>query len=114
MVAVSPARRTAFHILVRVEREDAHAVDLLHSHLLDGNSDVDRNLAMEITMGVLRWQSRLDLTLRPQVAIPLEKLDLEVLIALRMGAYQLQFLDRIPVHAVIHESVELVKQARKR
>src|ERR1051326_552578 len=69
---------------------------------------------MEITMGVLRWQSRLDLTLRPQVAIPLEKLDLEVLIALRMGAYQLQFLDRIPVHAVIHESVELVKQARKR
>jgi 16S rRNA (cytosine967-C5)-methyltransferase len=63
---------------------------------------------------VLRWQSLLDASFATLVAKPLKKLDLEVLIALRMGAYQLAFLDRIPGHAIVHETVELVKQSRKR
>jgi len=75
---------------------------------------VDRNLTMEIVMGVLRWRSALDASFAAFIPRALNKLDLEVLTALRMGAYQLAFLTRIPAHAVVNETVELVNQARKR
>ncbi len=110
----SPARLAAFKVLLRVERESAHAVELLHSSLLDKLSPLDRNLATEIVMGVLRWRSALDEAIAGFSSSPLKKLDLEVLIALRMGAYQLSFLTRVPPHAVLNETVELVKQAKKR
>jgi 16S rRNA (cytosine967-C5)-methyltransferase len=110
---VSPARQAAFTILLRVEHESAYAVELLHSGLLDPLSPVDRNLATEIVMGVLRWRSALDHTIARLSFTPFHKLDLEVLTALRMGAYQKQFLSRIPSHAVVNETVELVKQAKK-
>ena len=103
-----------FDILLRVERDQAYASELLHSHKLDGLSAADRGLATEIVLGVLRWQSALDAAIASQSSQPLRKLDLEVLIALRMAAYQLRFLDRIPTNAAVNESVELVKRARKR
>lgn len=99
---------------MRVERESAYAIELLHSGLLDDLSAADRNLTHEIVMGVLRWRSLLDSAIAGFLNIPLRKLDLEVLTALRMGAYQLAFLSRIPGHAIVNETVELVKQARKR
>src|SRR6266704_5220588 len=111
---VSSARAAAFTILLRVERESAYAVELLHSALLDDLSPSDRNLTMEIVMGVLRWRSALDATFAGFIPRALNKLDLEVLTALRMGAYQLAFLTRIPAHAVVNETVESVNQARKR
>jgi len=111
---VTPARWAAFTILLRVERESAYAVELLHSALLDDLSADDRNLATEIVMGVLRWRSLLDSAIAEFINIPFQKLDLEVLTALRIGAYQLAFLTRTPGHAIVNESVELVKQARKR
>jgi 16S rRNA (cytosine967-C5)-methyltransferase len=113
-MAVSPARAAAFAILLRVERESAFAVELLHSTILDGLSPVDRNLANDIVMGVMRWRSLLDDAISAFISGPFRKLDLEVLTALRMGCYQLAFLSRIPDHAIVHESVEVVKQARKR
>jgi 16S rRNA (cytosine967-C5)-methyltransferase len=113
-MATSPARHAAFQILLRVERESAYAVELLHSQLLDGLSPEDRNLTTEIVMGTLRWQSRLDERFAAFLRVPLRKLDLEVLTALRMGVYQLAFLSRTPGHAIVHETVELVKLARKR
>ena len=111
---VTPARWAAFTILLRVERESAYAVELLHSPLLDKLSESDRNLTTEIVMGVLRWRSLLDAAFSAFIAIPVGKLDLEVLTALRMGTYQLAFLSRTPGHAIVNEAVELVKQARKR
>jgi 16S rRNA (cytosine967-C5)-methyltransferase len=65
-------------------------------------------------MGVLRWRSVLDSQISGSSAQPLSRLDLEVLIALRLAVYQLGWLTRIPSRAAIHESVELVKRARKR
>src|SRR5260221_5311016 len=59
-VAISSARVAAFHILLRVETADAYAAELLHSDQTAKLSALDRNLAMQIVMGVLRWQSRLD------------------------------------------------------
>jgi 16S rRNA (cytosine967-C5)-methyltransferase len=113
-MAVSPARAAAFDVLLRVETQDAYAADLLHSALLDALSAADRNLATGITMGVLRWRSRLDAALAAAAARDVAKLDAEVLAALRMAAYQLTFLDRVPASAAVNESVELVKRARKR
>ena len=111
---ISPARTVAYDILLRVERQDAYAAELLHSERLEPLGPPDRALATEIVMGVLRWRSRLDDEIAPAAARPIEKLDLEVLIALRVAAYQLRYLSRIPAHAAIHDSVELVKRARKR
>lgn len=112
-MAVSPARVAAFNILLRVERESAYAVELLHGFLLDELSPVDRNLATEIVMGVLRWRSVLDETIARLSFTPFRKLDFEVLTALRMGVYQKQFLTKIPTHAAVNETVELVKKAKK-
>jgi 16S rRNA (cytosine967-C5)-methyltransferase len=65
-------------------------------------------------MGVLRWRSRLDAQIATASSQPLSKLDLEILIALRLALYQFLWLDRIPQRAALHQSVELVKRARKR
>ena len=111
---VSAARSAAFDILLRVETTGAYASELLHSTRLAALSPADHRLATEIAMGVLRWRSVLDRSTAAHLQKPVAKLDIEVATALRIGAYQLLFLDRIPAHAAIHESVELVKQARKR
>jgi 16S rRNA (cytosine967-C5)-methyltransferase len=113
-MAVSPARAVAFEILLRVEREESYAAELLHSARLAKLSSRDHGLATELAMGVLRWQSLLDRQLAAASSQKLERLDGEVLTALRLGAYQLQFLSRVPARAAIFESVELVKAARKR
>src|SRR5580704_7774569 len=113
-MAVSPARAAAFEILLRVEREDSYAAELLHSDALSGLSARDHGLATELVMGVLRWQSSLDERLAAASSQKIERLDDEVLAALRLGIYQLQFLSRVPAHAAIFESVVLVKAARKR
>ena len=111
---VSPARAAALEILLRVERERSYASELLHSASLAKLSSRDHGLATELVMGVLRWQSLLDQRLADASSQKVERLDGEVLAALRLGMYQLQFLSRVPARAAIFESVELVKMARKR
>lgn len=113
-MAASPARIAAYDILLRVERERAYADELLHSALLNKLSAADRGLCTEIVMGVLRWRARLDFATEQLASRAVERLDLEVLIALRMGLYQIQWLERVPARAAVNESVELVKRARKR
>ena len=94
-----------------VERGQAHSDDLLRGKAVNALSAPDRNLATTLVLGVLRWQIRLDHQLQSLLKRPDAKLDLEILIALRMGAFQLLHLDRIPARAAIDESVELAKQA---
>jgi len=119
---VTPARRIAFDVLRRVEAEGAYASDVLHAELGGaGGSNFkssnfkseDAALATELTLGVLRQRRLLDFLLARQLKKPVEKLDLPVLLALRMGLYQLRFLERIPARAAVSESVELVKLAKK-
>ena len=109
----SPARTAAFDILLRVERESSYASELLHSNAYATLSTPDHALATELVMGVLRWRSLLDDKISSASSQPLRKLDPEVLIALRLALYQFLYLDRIPHRAALHESVELVKRARK-
>lgn len=111
---VSPARAAAFDILLRVERESSYASDLLHSAAHANLSTQDHALATELVMDVLRWRSRLDAEIATASSQPLTKLDDEILVALRLALYQFLWLDRVPPRAALHESVELVKRARKR
>jgi 16S rRNA (cytosine967-C5)-methyltransferase len=97
-----------------VERESSYASDLLHSSAYETLCTADHGLATELVMGVLRWRSVLDDEISQTSSQAVSKLDLEVLTTLRLALYQLRKLDRIPPRAAIHESVELVKRARKR
>ena len=134
---VSPARRIAFDILLRVERDAAFSTELLNAASRDrrgldrpvgqggrggaggrasaGNLDPrDHALATEIALGCLRRQGEIDHILTVAAGRPVSKLDPEVRAALRIGCYQIRYLDRIPARAAVTESVELVKMARKR
>src|ERR1700745_3371266 len=105
---ISPATVSCFEILLRVEREDAYASELLHSSRYAKLSSADHGLCTQAVMGVLRWRSLLDAEIAQFSSQKLGKLDLEVLIALRMAAFQMAFLDRVPARAAVHDSVELV------
>jgi 16S rRNA (cytosine967-C5)-methyltransferase len=111
---VSAARAAAFDILLRVQREGSYAAELLHSTTHNNLSTSDSALITELVMGVLRWRSRLDDEIATASSQLLSKLDPEILTSLRLALYQLRWLDRIPQHAALYESVELVKRARKR
>src|SRR5580692_1982050 len=110
---ISVARKIAYEVLSRVEAEGAYASDLLHSELGARIKVEDAGLATELVMGVLRWRRLLDFLLDRQLKKPVVKLDLPVALALRIGLYQLRFLERVPARAAVNESVELVKSARK-
>jgi 16S rRNA (cytosine967-C5)-methyltransferase len=107
---IAAARRAAFKVLMEIESEGSHADDILHGGALDGLDPRDRGLATALVMGVLRWQLLLDARVRPLLR-PDSKLPPEVWMALRMGLFQLWFLERVPAHAALGESVELVKQS---
>ena len=107
----SPSRTIAFDILQKVE-SGGYASDLLVERSAELSSR-DAGLASEIVFGVLRYRAQLDYLIE-HFSGRRQKLDREVRTALRMGIYQLRYLDRIPEHAAVGESVELVKRARKR
>jgi 16S rRNA (cytosine967-C5)-methyltransferase len=107
---VSPARDIAFRVLKRVH-EGGYATDLLRR---ESGDQRDLALAESIVLGCLRYQSQLDHLIEVFSGRKQPKLDEEVRIALRMGIFQLRYLDRIPAHAAVTESVELVKLAHKR
>ena len=115
-MAVSPARAAAFEILLRVEREDSYAAELLHSAALAKLSSRDHGLATELVMGVLRWRSVLDERIAGASSQKIARLDGEVLqTALQASALiNRSFFPEVPARAAIFESVELVKAARKR
>jgi 16S rRNA (cytosine967-C5)-methyltransferase len=102
------ARTAAFDVLRKVEA-GGYASDLLRAVPLDSR---EAGLASEIVFGVLRYRAQLDYLIE-YFSGRRQKLDPEVRIALRMGIYQLRYLERIPAHAAVGESVALVKRAKK-
>ncbi len=71
---------------------------------------VDRRLAQELAYGVLRLQGRLDYIINTLVKGGIDSLGADVLDVLRLGAYQLLELDRVPAYAAVSEAVEMVKR----
>lgn len=108
---ISPARTGAFDILARIEGENAFSSILL-PQVTARLSDADRSLCYELVLGSLRRQIYLDAVISRFSGD--KKLDPEVRTALRLGLFQIIFLDRVPAHAAINESVNLVLRSRKR
>ncbi|HMD20273.1 MAG TPA: 16S rRNA (cytosine(967)-C(5))-methyltransferase RsmB [Alloacidobacterium sp.] len=108
MNRVAPARAAAFEILRTLERGSGNSDELLYRPAVEKLSPQDRNLTTNLVMGTLRWQLALDARIAALLSRP-NKLDSSVQVALRLGAFQLLYLDRVPVYAAIGESVELAK-----
>jgi len=113
-MTISQARTIAFDVLLRVAKQNAYADDVLRAELDGSVKAEDAGLTTELALGVLRWQRLLDFLIDGYLKKPADVADAEVRIALRLGFYQLYFLSRVPAHAALNESVELVKRARKR
>lgn len=103
-------RHAAFLILDRIIRERSYADILLDQELSKGLiQGPDRGLLTELVYGSLRRQGTLDHLIRRFSSIRIEKIERSVHILLRLGLYQLMFLDRVPPSAAVNETVKLVK-----
>ena len=117
-VAGTDARIVAHEVLVRVETTDAFADVLLADRLARAPRRAarlahaaDQALATRLVYGTLAWQGRLDHHLKGLVRMPVADLDPPVRAALRLGLYQLLFLDRVPAYAAVDASVGLARAA---
>ena len=109
---MTPARGAAYRVLLAVVGgEDLPTALARVRDTLD--DDRDRALVTEIATGTLRWLGALDRVIEQVAARPTERLDIEVLTVLRLGAYQLLYLDRVPPSAAVHESVTLARRVGK-
>ena len=107
-------RETAAEILDRVERSGAWASRLLETHERRFPDRRDRALLHETVLGVLRGKRLLDAALQQASHRPLGKLEGIVLATLRVGAYALVTLDRVPDHAAVSTAVDSIRKRRPR
>ena len=110
-MTVSPARRAAYEVLLRVFEHDAYADRALRS-AAEGLGERDRALAQQLAYGAVQRARTLDHAIETLGRRPVRKLDPPVRAALRLGAYQLAYLDGVPRYAAVNEAVELVRRAR--
>jgi 16S rRNA (cytosine967-C5)-methyltransferase len=108
--AATPARTVALAVLRRVFEQGAWADRALHGEArrtgLDGR---ERALAMRLSYGAVQRRATLDHLAEVFAGRSCEQLEPLVVAALRLGLYQLAYLDRVPAHAAVGESVALVK-----
>jgi 16S rRNA (cytosine967-C5)-methyltransferase len=107
---ITPARRVAYEVLLRVFEDDAYA-DRAFRSAADGLDERERAFAQRLAYGSVQRVRTLDHAIETLGRRPVRKLDPPVRAALRLGAYQLGFTDTAP-HAAVNESVELVRRAR--
>lgn len=107
---ISPSRIVAFEILSKIETEKSFSSVLL-PYYEENLEPKDRALCHELTLGTLRKQIYLDRIIEKLTNG--KKIDSAVKIILRIGLYQLNFLDKIPAHAAINDAVNLVQKAKK-
>jgi 16S rRNA (cytosine967-C5)-methyltransferase len=110
-MSVSPARRAAYEVVLRVFEQDAYADRALTTAASRLDSR-DRALAQQIAYGTVQRVRALDHGIETLARRPVAKLDPPVRAALRIGAYQLAYLGGIARHAAVNETVELVRAAR--
>lgn len=103
------ARRAALGILRRADEEGAFA-DVLLGHQLGAFPVADRRLITRLVLGTLAWRGRLDYELERLAGRPTAELDPAVLAILRLGLFQLRFMDRVPGHAAVDTAVEIAKE----
>lgn len=109
-MSTAPARAVAARVLERVEEDDAWADLVLDAELArEPLTARDTALATELVYGTLRWQRYLDWILAPHSRRKLAALDTRVRVVLRMTAYQIAFLERVPPFAAVNDAVTLAR-----
>jgi 16S rRNA (cytosine967-C5)-methyltransferase len=112
---VAPARACAYAVVRRVFEQGAWADRALHAEAVRLRLDPrDRALAMRLAYGTVQRAGALDHAIAAATGRDPAKLDPPVRAALRLGVFQLAYLDRVPAHAVVADAVELVKRDRPR
>ena len=109
--SISPSRAAAFEVVRRVFEDEAYADRALRTASI-GLDDRDRALARQLAYGTVQRTRTLDHAIETIGRRPVRRLDPPVRAALRLGAFQLAFLDGVPRYAAVNESVELVRRAR--
>ncbi|MGD2155108.1 MAG: 16S rRNA (cytosine(967)-C(5))-methyltransferase RsmB [Gemmatimonadales bacterium] len=109
---MAPARSAALQVLRAVRR--GVLADRAFEVRADSLGEADRRLAQELAYGVLRLRGRLDHMLDPLVRGGIGRLDRDVIDILRLGAYQLLELDRVPAYAAVSDAVEQAKASAGR
>jgi len=105
------ARELALNILYKIDMDDAYSNTILDKELNNSDlSKVDKGLVSEIVYGVLTWKITLDEIVQRYSLIKLKKISPWIINILRMGIYQIAFLDKIPESAAVNESVNLAKK----
>ena len=110
-LAFDEVRRLAWSLLQQIEKSGSFA-DLLIDQTFVQNPQLrplDRAFILELVLGTIRWRGRLDFVLHRLAKLPDKKIDLRLFNLLRMGAYQILFMNRVPVSAAINECVQLAK-----
>nr|MBA3381042.1 16S rRNA (cytosine(967)-C(5))-methyltransferase RsmB [Actinomycetota bacterium] len=107
---ISPARRAAYQVLRRVFEDDAYADHAFRSAAA-GLDERDRALAQRLAYGAVQRMRTLDHAIETLGRRRVHRLDPPVRAALRLGAYQLAYVDGVPRYAAVNESVELVRSA---
>lgn len=109
------ARDVSLDVLVRIERHKSYSnIELNHALARTALSRVDRGLVTELVYGTIQRRNTLDWILKPFVRTGLDRLDVWVRELLRMSVYQIQYLDKIPPRAAVHEAVEIAKRRGRR
>ena len=105
------ARETALKIMNLVHQQEAYANVALAQELKKGGlSDIDRRFVTELVYGSVKAGDTLDWIIRQYVTRTLKKIDPVVLNILRLGTYQIRYMDKVPESAACNESVELAKR----
>jgi 16S rRNA (cytosine967-C5)-methyltransferase len=109
------ARTKALEVLIRWEKRGSPMDPLFDKMVMDDPllTDLDKAFAREVVYGVLRWQGKLDWIISVYSNIKPLRMERAVIAILRMGAYQLLFMDRVPARAAVDESVKLAKGMKK-
>ncbi len=111
----APSRLLALQTLLAVERQNCFADEAFTTFATHAKlSHEDQALAFELVYGVLRHRATLDWQLNAVSSRPVHRLPAVVAAILRLGVYQMRYLDRIPVSAAVNESVKLAKGVKGR
>jgi 16S rRNA (cytosine967-C5)-methyltransferase len=108
------SRILAYQILLHLEQKASHPDRLIRTALErhSGLDERDRALLTELVYGVVRWQGRLDWHINELSRTRPDKIAQAVRVLLRLALYQILFLDRIPDHAAVNDTVEIAKTSQ--
>lgn len=110
------ARKCAHQVLMHIREKRSYADEVLDKTFRRKPrlTPLDRAFVYEIVMGVLRWNIRLDWIIKQISKIDINRMEKRVLEALRMGLYQMIFMDKVPSYAAVNETVNLLEKKEEK